>query len=52
VLARATVRLFCTQEPAPKEGDSWAQGPVPESRLLVSAKVKRCTNAGGSMRFT
>jgi hypothetical protein len=27
VLARAVVRLLCTQEPAPKEDDSWAWAP-------------------------
>jgi hypothetical protein len=43
VLARAAVRLFCTQEPAPKEGDSWAQAPVSETGLLVSVGVKRRT---------
>jgi hypothetical protein len=36
VLARAVVRLFCTQEPAPKEGDSWARAPMSETGLLVS----------------
>jgi hypothetical protein len=40
VLARAVVQLLCTQEPAPKEDDSWAQAPMLETGLLVSAEVK------------
>jgi hypothetical protein len=52
VLARAAVRLLCTQEPAPKEDDSWARAPALETRLLVSAEVKRRTTAGGSVLLT
>jgi hypothetical protein len=52
VLARAAVRLLCTQKPAPKEDDSWAQAPVSETRLLVSAEVKRCTTVGGGVLLT
>jgi hypothetical protein len=36
-LARAAVRLICTQGPTPKEDDSWAQAPVLETGLSVSA---------------
>jgi hypothetical protein len=49
VLARAVVRLLCTQEPAPKEDDSWAQAPASEIGLLVLAEVKRRTTAGGGV---
>jgi hypothetical protein len=52
VLARAAVRLLCTQEPAPKEDDSWARALVPETGLLVSAEVKRRTTAGGGVFLT
>jgi hypothetical protein len=37
VLVRAVARLLCTQELVPKEGDSWAQTPVSETGLSVSA---------------
>jgi hypothetical protein len=46
VPARAAVRLLCTQGPAPKEDDSWAQALVSETGLLVSAGMKR---RGGSL---
>jgi hypothetical protein len=36
----------------PKEDDSWAQAPVPETGLLVSAGAKRCTTTGGDAFFT
>jgi hypothetical protein len=49
VLARAAVRLLCTQEPAPREDDSWARAPVLETGLLVLVEVKRRTIAGGSL---
>jgi hypothetical protein len=52
VLARATIRLFCTQEPAPKEDDSWAQALVPGTGLLVLAEAKRRTTIGGGALFT
>jgi hypothetical protein len=52
VLARAAVRLLCTQEPAPKEDDSWARAPVLETGLLVSVEVKRCTTADGGVLLT
>jgi hypothetical protein len=51
-LARAAVRLLCTQESTPKEDDSWAQAPVPETELSVSAGAKRRTTAGGGALFT
>jgi hypothetical protein len=38
ILARAAVRLLCTQEPAPKEDDSWDRAPVSETGLLVLAE--------------
>jgi hypothetical protein len=46
VLARATVRLLCTQGLAPKEGDSWARTPMSEPGLLVLAETKRCIYRG------
>jgi hypothetical protein len=52
VLARAVVRLLCTQEPAPKEDDSWAQAPMLETGLLLLAEMKRRTTAGGGMLLT
>jgi hypothetical protein len=52
VLARAAVQLLCTQEPAPKEDDSWARAPVPETGLLVSAEVKRHTTVDGGVLLT
>jgi hypothetical protein len=51
VLARAAV-LLCTQEPTPKEDDSWAWAPVPGTGLLVLAKAKRRTTVGGGALFT
>jgi hypothetical protein len=48
-MARAAVQLFCTQEPVPREDDSWAWAPVSETGLLVSAEVKRRTTAGGGL---
>jgi hypothetical protein len=47
VLARAAVRLLCTQESAPKEDDSWARALVPGTGLLVLAEAKRRTTIGG-----
>jgi hypothetical protein len=52
VLARAAIRLLCTQEPAPKEDDSWARAPVLETGLLVLAEVKRRTTGGGGLLLT
>jgi hypothetical protein len=52
VLVRAAVRLLCTQELAPKEDDSWAQAPMPETGLSVSARAKRRTTAGSGALFT
>ena len=52
VLARAVVRLLCTQEPAPKEDDSWARALVPGTGLLVLAEAKRHTTVGGGALFT
>jgi hypothetical protein len=50
--ARAAVRLLSTKEPAPKEGDSWAQAPVSESGLLVSTEAKRYTTTGSGVLLT
>jgi hypothetical protein len=52
VLARVAVRLLCTQESAPKEGDSWVRAPVSKTGLSVSAGAKRRTTAGGGALFT
>jgi hypothetical protein len=52
VLARAVVRLLCTQEPVPKEDDSWARAPASETGLLVLVEVKRRTTAGGGVLLT
>jgi hypothetical protein len=52
VLARAAVRLLCTQEPAPKEDDSWARALVPRTGLSVLVEVKRRTTVGGGAPFT
>jgi hypothetical protein len=49
VLARAAVRLLCTQKLAPKEDDSWARAPTSETGLLVSVEVKRCTTTDGGV---
>jgi hypothetical protein len=46
VLARAAVRLFCTQELTPNEDDSWARAPMLETGPLFSAKVKRRSYRG------
>jgi hypothetical protein len=51
-LARAAVRLLCTQEPAPKEDDSWVRAPVSETEPLVSAEVKKRTTTGDSPLLT
>jgi hypothetical protein len=42
----AAIRSFCTQEPTPKEYDSWARAPVSETGPLILAKMKRHTTAG------
>jgi hypothetical protein len=34
------------------EDDSWAQAPVPETGLLVSVEVKRCTFADSGVLLT
>jgi hypothetical protein len=36
----------------PKEDDLWAQAPVPETGLLVSAGAKRRTTVGGDVFLT
>jgi hypothetical protein len=51
ILVRVVVRLTCMQEPAPKEDDSWAQAPMPETGLSVSAGAKRRTTADGGTLF-
>jgi hypothetical protein len=45
--ARATVRLLRTQEPRPKEYDSWAWAPVSAIGPLFLAEMKGRTTAGG-----
>jgi hypothetical protein len=52
VLARTVVRLLYTQEPTPKEDDSWAWALMPVTGQLVSAEMKRRTAAGGGMLLT
>jgi hypothetical protein len=52
VLARAAVRLLCTQEPTPKEDDKWARALVLRTRLLVLVEAKRRTTVGGGALFT
>jgi hypothetical protein len=47
VLARVAIRLLYTQEPAPKEDDSWAWAPVLETGPLLPAEMERRTTAGG-----
>jgi hypothetical protein len=51
-MARVAVRLLYTQEPVPKEDDSWARAPVSETGPLVSAEMKRRTTAGGGSLLT
>jgi hypothetical protein len=46
VLARAAVRLFCTQKPARRVHDMWAWPPMPEDGPLVAAKPRGRTTAG------
>jgi hypothetical protein len=45
-VAESTVRLLHTQEPAPKEDDSWARAPAPETGSLVTAEMKRHATTG------
>jgi hypothetical protein len=52
VLARAAVRLLCTQEPVPMEDDSWAWAPMSETGLLVLVEVNRRTIADGGVLLT
>jgi hypothetical protein len=52
VLARAAVRLLCTQEPVPKEDDSWARALVPGVGLLVLAEAMRRTTVDRGALFT
>jgi hypothetical protein len=49
---RVAVRLLCTQEPAPKEGDLWAQALTTVLGLLVSAKTKRHTTTASGVLLT
>jgi hypothetical protein len=44
---RVAVRLLCTQELAPTEGDPWARTLAIKLGLLVSAEMKGHTTAGG-----
>jgi hypothetical protein len=46
VLARAAVRLLCTQKPTRREHDMWAWAPMLEVGPLVAAKTRGCTTAG------
>jgi hypothetical protein len=48
VLARVTVRSFCTQKPTPREYGSWARPPVLETGSLLPVKMERRNTAGGS----
>jgi hypothetical protein len=48
---RAVVRLLRTQRPTPKEYDSWAQAPVPESSPLLLAEMKRRDGSLLAWRF-
>jgi hypothetical protein len=45
--ARAAVRLLRTQEPSPKEYDSWARAPVLATGPLLLVEMKERTTAGG-----
>jgi hypothetical protein len=51
-MARVAVRLLCTQEPVPKEDDSWARAPVSDTGPLVSVEMKWHTTAGGGSLLT
>jgi hypothetical protein len=46
------VRLLSTQEPAPKEYDSWTRAPVPETGPLFLVEMERRTTAGGGFLLT
>jgi hypothetical protein len=46
VLARAVVRLSCTQEPARRVYDMWAWAPMPEVEPPVAAKLRGRATAG------
>jgi hypothetical protein len=47
LFGRAAVRLLRTQEPSPKEYDSWAWAPVSATGPLLLAEMKERTTAGG-----
>jgi hypothetical protein len=42
----AAVRLLRTRRPTPKEYDSWARAPAPETGPLLPVEVKRRVTAG------
>jgi hypothetical protein len=46
VLARAAVRLSCTQEPARRVYDMWAWAPMPEVGTPVVVKLRGRATAG------
>jgi hypothetical protein len=46
VLARAAVRLSCTQESARQMYDMWARAPMPEVGPLVAGKLRGRATAG------
>jgi hypothetical protein len=45
-VAESAVRLLRTQGSAPKEDDSWARAPAPETGSLVAAEMKRHATTG------
>jgi hypothetical protein len=49
VLARAAVRLFCTQKPVHRVHDTWAWAPMPEVGPPVAAKPRGRLNAACAM---
>jgi hypothetical protein len=49
ILARAAVRLLCTQKPARRVRDMWAWAPMLEVGPLVVAKMRGALPRGGSM---
>jgi hypothetical protein len=49
---RVVVQLLCTQEPAPKEGDSWARAPMSEPGMVSTEAKRRTTACGGVIPHT
>jgi hypothetical protein len=48
----AAVHLIRTRRPTPKEYDSWAQAPMPETGPLLSTEVKRRTTTCSGVLLT